>query len=95
MNWTNLKDAIDSIIGILQNNVIPLLFALATIYFLWGVLSYIMSADDEKGIAEARSYIIYGLVGLFVIVSMWGLVGLVTRTLHTGGVGIPKGPQDI
>lgn len=94
MNWTTLKTAIDSVIGILKDSVIPVLFTLATVYFIWGVLSYIMAADDEKKVAEARYYITYGLIGLFIIVSMWGIVSLIARTFISGG-GMPTGPTNI
>lgn len=92
MNWVNLKEIINSIIGILKGSVIPVLFTLATVYFMWGVLSYIMAADDEKEITAARSYIIYGLIGLFVIVSMWAIVGLVFHSLGASG-SMPTGPN--
>jgi uncharacterized membrane protein HdeD (DUF308 family) len=46
--------------------IIPILITLAVVYFIWGVIQYTVSTDEEakKG---ARSKIIQGLIGLFVI----------------------------
>jgi len=55
----------------------PVLITVALIYFVWGVLKYITGGSDEKKRSEARQTMIYGVIGLFVIVSVWGLVWLV------------------
>ena len=59
--------------------IIPLLFGLAFVYFLWGMYTYIKAASTE-GKEGARETIIYGIIGLFVIVSVWGLVNLLNTT---------------
>src|SRR3989344_3631888 len=59
--------------------VIPLLFGLAFVYFLWGMYTYIKAASTE-GKEGARETIIYGIIGLFVMVSVWGLVNLLNTT---------------
>lgn len=86
---------VSSLIGTIKTlieSVIPLLMVIATVIFLWGIISYIMAAGDEEKVKEARSYIIYGLIGLFVMVSVWGLVGIIANTfgLSSSG-GIPTG----
>lgn len=93
MVWTNFGTIITGLISIIKNGIIPLLITLATVYFLWGVIGYIMAAGDEKKITEARYFIIYGLIGLFVIVSMWGLVNLAVSTFIGSGGGMPTGPS--
>ncbi len=65
------------------NLLIPVLITLAVVYFIWGVIQYTVSTDEEakKG---ARSKIIQGLIGLFVIVAFWGIIRLVTNTFGVG-----------
>jgi len=61
--------------------VVPVIFALSMIVFMWGIFKYIfLSGGDEKQIAESRNIIFYGVIGIFVMVSVWGLVNFVTRT---------------
>src|SRR3989344_3338669 len=57
---------VDSIIDLLNDYIIPILFAIATIVFLWGVILYITAGGDEEKRKEGRNYIIFGLIGFFV-----------------------------
>jgi hypothetical protein len=68
----------------LLNAVIPVLLALGVVYFVWGVVRYIIAGDDETK-KKGREHIIYGLIGLSVIVSLWGLVNVITNTFGLSG----------
>lgn len=71
-------------IGDILNVIIPLLITLGVIYFIWGVIKYV-TAKDEDAQKEGRNTIISGIIGLFVIVAVWGLVGILQNTFETGG----------
>ena len=62
-----------------MNSVVPVLIALAVVYFVWGVISFVI-ADDEEAKSKGRDRIIYGIIGLAVIIGMWGLVNLLRNT---------------
>ncbi len=72
-----------TVINKILATVIPVLITLAVVYFIWGVIQYTVSTDEEakKG---ARGKIIQGLIGLFVIISFWGIIRLVTNTFGVG-----------
>ncbi|MCX6755495.1 MAG: hypothetical protein NT068_03065 [Candidatus Nomurabacteria bacterium] len=61
--------------GQLINSIIPVLISLGVVYFIWGVISYAIGKDEEAK-KEGRGRIINGLIALLVIVSIWGLVGI-------------------
>ena len=63
----------------LLNAVIPVLIALAVVFFVWGVVTYVVSSEEEAK-KKGRERMIWGIIGLVVIVGMWGLVRLVTNT---------------
>ncbi len=63
--------------------IMPILVAFAAVYFVWGVITYIMSKDEEQK-KKSRSKIVNGLIGLFVIVAFWGIIGIVMRTFDVG-----------
>jgi hypothetical protein len=63
--------------------VIPILITLAVVYFIWGVIQYTITTDEETK-KNARSKIIYGLIGLFIIIAFWGVIGLITTTFGVG-----------
>jgi hypothetical protein len=63
--------------------IIPIIFALALMFFLWGVMKFIRASDSTKK-EEGRKFIIAGLIGLFVMTSLWGIISIVSTTLGTG-----------
>jgi len=67
------------------NSLIPLLVILGVIYFIWGVITYVIS-DDEEAKTSGRNRMIFGVIGLAVIVGVWGLVKIVTNTFGISNV---------
>jgi len=58
--------------------VIPVIVSLAVIYFIWTTSQYILKEGEAKN--EARSHMIWGIVILFVMVSVWGLVDILVKS---------------
>ena len=74
------------------NLVVPILFLVATIVFLAGVIMYISAGGKEDKIQKGKAYIIYGLIGLFVMVAVWGLVRIII-SLVFGTSFLPSAPD--
>jgi hypothetical protein len=73
-----------TLVGNLLNALVPVIIGLAVIYFLWNVAQYVFSADGKE---EARNGMIWGIIGIVVMVSVWGLVGLVQDSFEIRGTG--------
>ena len=69
--------------------IIPLLLVIATVVFLVGVVRYITAGGDEEKLTTGRNTMIWGIVGLAVMLSVWGLAKIIVTTLGTGGESIP------
>lgn len=67
----------------LLNAVLPVLVALAVLYFVWGVVQYVVSSDEEAK-KKGRDRIVFGVIGLVVIIGVWGLVNIVRNTFGLG-----------
>ena len=63
------------------------LFVVATAVFLWGIITYVIAGGDEKKLDQAKNYIIYGLIGLFVMVAVWGIVNAICLSLFGSSRG--------
>jgi hypothetical protein len=61
--------------------LIPFLIALGIVYFVWGVITYVIS-NDEEAKKKGRDRMIYGIIGLTVIVAVWGIVKWVTNSFN-------------
>lgn len=66
----------------LGNTFIGLLIAVAVIWIIFNVVRFIINADSEDR-GKYRSAVLWGIVGLFVILSIWGLVKILTNTFRT------------
>jgi len=73
-------------IGQILNAVVPVLIALAVVWFIFGVVTYLIG-NDEEAKKKGRNRIIYGIIGLAVIVGLWGLVNLLSNTFGLNNQG--------
>lgn len=67
---TNLLGAIEGLV----RTATPVLIGIALLVFFWGLIKFIFSSGDEEGRKQARGYMIGGVVALFVMVSIFGLI---------------------
>ncbi len=58
----------------------PMLFAIALCYFLASVVTFVGAGDNEEKRAQGRARMIWGILVIFIMISVWGLVSLVTHT---------------
>lgn len=56
------------------NRLVVFLVLIATVMLIFGIVRYISAGGDEDKVAEARNLIIYGIIGLAVIIMIWGFV---------------------
>lgn len=80
--------------GDILNAILPILIALGVVYFVWGVITYVI-ADDAEAKKSGRDRIIFGIIGLAVIIGVWGLVKILTNTFGLNGtqtITVPSVP---
>lgn len=78
----NIGDVICKI-GELLNAIVPVLVALGLVYFVWGVVRYVIG-DGEEAKKKGKDIMIYGIIGFTVIVGLWGLVNILVTTFNLG-----------
>lgn len=79
---SDFKSLIKAITENVFNPLVGILLALALIYFLWGVVKYTQSVGDETKRKEGVTMMTYGIIALFVMVSVWGLVTVLKNTFQ-------------
>ena len=89
---SNLSDAGSLVINTINNVIVPVLFAVAFIVFLWGAFNtFILGAQSDEVKEKGKNQMLWGLIGFFVMVSIWGLVNILTGTISFGNNGGPTG----
>lgn len=89
-----IQELILKVVG-LFNLLVPIIMLLATLLFLWGIFLYLTASDNEEQLSKAKTYIIWGIIALFVAVSVWGLVFVISDTFEIGSPGTPIAPGPI
>lgn len=82
------------LVAALIGRLVPIVIGLAVLVFLWGVLQYVVAKDSDKQ-KEARNVMVWGVIALFVMVSVWGLVNVLSDSLNldTTGPDLPAVPR--
>ena len=83
---------IDDVFTIVQQFITratPFLIGLAVFVIIFGVFKYILNAGDEEEVKKARWYILWGVVGVFVMISIWGLVNILYDTFQLNNNTLP------
>jgi uncharacterized membrane protein YidH (DUF202 family) len=63
------------------NPLIALMFGLAVLYFIYGVLQYIWNPDNEDARETGRRSMIWGIIGMFIMVSVFGIMRLIISSI--------------
>ncbi len=82
-NLLSIPDLITCVIIIL-NSLIPLIIALIVVWVIWSAFQFARSEDADR--SKWRSSIVWGIVALFVAVSIYGLVAILSGTFFDGGI---------
>ena len=87
-------DSLLQSVGDLITTALPIVVALALLAFFWGLVKYIFAQGNEESKADAKKIMIYGLIALFVMVSVWGIVRFIGEAVgideQGGDIEVPR-----
>lgn len=78
---TSVINLLTKIAALIINPLIVLGFVVATIYFFYGIVQLIWGAD-ESDLDKRKANVTYGLIGLFIMFSVYGILRLVLNTFN-------------
>ena len=82
-----LELLISNIVKFIIQPLVTLLFALALAFFVWGMAMFVLNADNPDKRKEGQQAIIWGVIGLFIMTAVIGILAVVTNTF---GVSLPR-----
>lgn len=94
--YTNVAYAsVDSFISnvnkLIINPLILLLFALAVVYFLYGVFEFISNGDNEEKKTTGKSHMIWGIVGIVIMMGVFTILNMIMKTFNIEGINPEQG----
>ena len=80
-NLSNLTTLLNSIKG-LVDLALPIVVGLGLLGFFWGLVKFIFAAGNEVDKEKGKNLMIYSIISLFVMVSIWGLIGFIGNAFN-------------
>lgn len=89
---TSLRLILNSVAAFVSGKVMPILVGIAILAFLYNMVYFIAKSGNEQERETFKSYMVNSLIAMFILVSVWGIVGLGTQTLLGTKPFIPQLP---
>jgi hypothetical protein len=80
----DITQFLNKVNDLILNPIIRLAFVIALLVFFWGIFEFIRSETADKGREQGKKKILYGLLGMFIMFSAYGIIRLILNTF-----GIP------
>ena len=97
MLWIAYADSVDDLLYKLNDKIInpaiEFAFIIALVVFLWGVTDYIRGANNQEKRKEGRQHMLWGVIGFLIMLGVFGIISILTRTLGIQGVTIDHKQQ--
>ncbi len=75
------------IVDAILNPLIALLFGLALLLFIWGMVQFIWTADTEDGRDTGKRHMLWAIIGMFVMVAAYAILKIAANTF---GITLPR-----
>lgn len=85
---STFKDLAEIFIQIVKG-LVALVFASLAVAMAYGVVVFLLNADNEKKRMEIKGYLLWGIIGITVVFGLWGILQILTDTMGWGTAGIP------
>ncbi len=71
--------------------VIPFIGSIAFLAFVWGIARFIKSSGSEAEMKKSKEFLIWGVIGIFVLATIWGIISFIRGEFgFSGTFGIPQ-----
>lgn len=82
------SDYIDKFLAII-GTAIPLVATIGFFFFIWGLAKIIFQAGSEKEVENGKSFMIWGIVCVFVMVSVYGILAFLYSDFGFSNIQFP------
>jgi uncharacterized membrane protein YidH (DUF202 family) len=85
-----IGDVLKKVNALFINPLIEFLFALAILYFLYGVYEFLANQANEEKKTTGKDHMIWGIIGITIMMGVWTILGIITNTLNVSDQIDPK-----
>lgn len=77
----SINEFIGNVNTLIINPLIIFLFALALVYFFYGVFEFIVNQNNDEKKTKGKSHMLWGVIGLTIMMGVWAILGIILNTL--------------
>ncbi len=79
----SVSNTLGPIVTHIVEPIIQLMFAVAVVVFVYGVFQMVWNKADAEGHTKGRNSMTGGLIGMFIMLSAWGIINLISNTVKS------------
>jgi uncharacterized membrane protein YidH (DUF202 family) len=84
--YASVDSFISNVNRLIINPIIMLLFALALVYFLYGVFQFISNGENEEAKTKGKSHMIWGIIGITIMMGVFTILNIIMKTFNIKGI---------
>ncbi|MFA6386346.1 MAG: hypothetical protein WCW04_01060 [Candidatus Paceibacterota bacterium] len=84
-----------SINRVIINPLIVFLFALAVVYFVYGLVRYLLTPENEEIRTSSKSHMLWGIFGMFIMIAVFGIMNILLKTVGEENIKINNGDYTV
>jgi succinate dehydrogenase/fumarate reductase cytochrome b subunit len=92
---SSLNNFVGKVDVLIINPLIKFLFALAVVYFLYGVFQFFLNPESEEVKTTAKSHMLWGVIGITIMLGVWTILGIVINTFDIKGINPEQGTVNL
>ncbi|KKP85681.1 MAG: hypothetical protein UR88_C0010G0003 [Candidatus Nomurabacteria bacterium GW2011_GWA1_35_8] len=89
--YASVDSFVSNVNRLIVNPLIMLLFALAVVYFLYGVFEFISNQENEEKKTTGKSHMIWGIIGIVIMMGVFTILNIIMRTFNIEGINPQQG----
>ncbi len=86
--YASVETLVYKVDKVVLNPLIVLMFAVAIATFLFGVVEFMANRESEDARKKGQQHMIWGVVGLFIMIAVWGILKILLNTFGITGVNL-------
>lgn len=85
-----MQSLLEKAVQAIVNPIIQVIFAIALVIFVYGIFEFVRGADRPDVRTKGQQHIMYGLVGLLIMTSVFTIINILLNTIGVTGSDVPK-----
>lgn len=87
----NLEQLLRNFVDVIITPLVTLLFAVALLMFIWGLFQMMVELSNGGDGKTGKSHMVWGIVGLTIMVAVWGIIGIISNSIGVDTSGMIQG----